>query len=183
MLVRVNNAVTLERARTYLAAHAPPQSTSGQGQAATPPRTFAEIVAIRTQRVELAGKLFDYAVALTVLVAGLQPGGLDRRRPGGPQAPLHAAACQRNTAGTLCRVVLLEAVVPLAAALLVAAGIAYGMSATAVVRLAPAGTPIPGLTATYYATLGIGLAVALAVVAATLPLLGRITAPASVRFE
>jgi hypothetical protein len=183
VLVRVNNAATLERARTYLAVHAPPQSTSGQGQAATPPRTFAETVAIRTQRVELAGKLFDYAVALTVLVAGcslaVSIGGalVDRKRP------FTLLRVSGTPLSTLCRVVLLEAVVPLAAALLVAAGIAYGMSATAVVRLAPAGTPIPGLTATYYATLGIGLAVALAVVAATLPLLGRITAPASVRFE
>ncbi|HEV2258380.1 MAG TPA: FtsX-like permease family protein [Streptosporangiaceae bacterium] len=183
VLVRVNNAATLERARTYLAVHAPPQSTSGQGQAATPPRTFAETIAIRTQRAALAGKLFDYAVGLTVLVAGCSlavsiGGGLvDRKRP------FTLLRVSGTPLGTLWRVVLLEAVVPLAAALLVAAGIAYGMSATAVVRLAPAGTPIPGLTATYYATLGIGLAVALAVVAATLPLLGRITAPASIRFE
>jgi hypothetical protein len=65
----------------------------------------------------------------------------------------------------------------------IAAGIAYGMSATAVVRLAPPGTPIPGLSGTYWATLGAGLAVALAVIAATLPLLSRMTTPASVRFE
>ena len=78
---------------------------------------------------------------------------------------------------------LLEAVVPLAAAVLIAVGIAYGMCATAVMRLTPPGTPIPGLNGTYWAALGVGLAVALAVIAATLPLLARITTPASVRFE
>ena len=182
VMVRVDNAATLERVRTYLAVHAPPAS-GGQGQAPTPPRTFAETIAIRTQRAGLAGRLFDYAVALTILVAGCSlavsiGGGLiDRRRP------FTLLRVGGTPLGTLCRVVLLEAVVPLAAALLVAAGIAYGMAATAVVRLAPAGTPIPGLTATYYATLGIGLAVSLAVVTATLPMLGRITAPATIRFE
>ena len=131
----------------------------------------------------MAQKLFDYAVALTVLVAGCSlavsvGGGLvDRKRP------FTLLRVGGTPLGTLSRVVLLEAVVPLAAAVVAAAGIAYGMSATAVVRLVPPGTPIPALTSTYYATLGTGLAVALAVIAATLPLLGRITSPASVRFE
>jgi FtsX-like permease family len=183
VLVRVNNAATLERARTYLATHAPPQVSAGPGAAATPPRTFAEAVAIRSKRAAVAQKLFDYAVALTVLVAGCSlavstGGGLvDRKRP------FTLLRVGGTPLGTLSRVVLLEAVVPLAAAMVAAAGIAYGMSATAVVRLAPPGTPIPALTGTYYATLGAGLAVALAVIAATLPLLGRITTPASVRFE
>jgi hypothetical protein len=182
VLVRVNNAATLERARTYLATHAP-QVSNGPGEAVAPPRTFAEAVAIRYQRAALAGKLFDYAVALTILVAGCSlavsvGGGLvDRKRP------FTLLRVGGTPLGTLCRVVLLEAALPLAAALVVAAGIAYGMSAVALIRLAPEGTSVSGLTATYYATLGIGLAVALAVVVATLPLLGRITSPASVRFE
>jgi hypothetical protein len=183
VLVRVNSAATLERARTYLATHAPPQVSAAPGAAATPPRTFAEAVAIRSKRAAVAQKLFDYAVALTVLVAGCSlavsvGGGLvDRKRP------FTLLRVGGTPLGTLSRVVLLEAVVPLAAAVVAAAGIAYGMSATAVVRLVPPGTPIPALTSTYYATLGTGLAVALAVIAATLPLLGRMTTPASVRFE
>jgi len=50
-------------------------------------------------------------------------------------------------------------------------------------RLAPAGTatPVPG--GGYYAIMGTGLAASLAVILATLPLLGRITAPGNVRFE
>ncbi|HLX49320.1 MAG TPA: FtsX-like permease family protein [Streptosporangiaceae bacterium] len=183
VLVRVNSAATLERARTYLATHAPPQVPYGPGAAATPPRTFSEAVAIRSKRAGVAQKLFDYAVALTILVAGCSlavsiGGGLvDRKRP------FTLLRVGGTSLGTLSRVVLLEAIIPLAAAVLLAAGIAYGMSATAVVRLAPPGTSIPGLTATYWATLGAGLALALAVVAATLPLLARITTPASIRFE
>jgi hypothetical protein len=83
----------------------------------------------------------------------------------------------------LYRVVLLEAVLPLFAATLVAAGTAYGMSVLIVERLAPAGTPTPVPGVGYYAVMGAGLAASLAVILATLPLLGRITAPASVRFE
>ena len=87
VLVRVNNATTLERARTYLAMHAPPQVSAGPGVAATPPRTYGEAVAIRSGRAELAQKLFDLAVALTIVVAGCSlavsiGGGLvDRKRP------------------------------------------------------------------------------------------------------
>jgi energy-coupling factor transporter ATP-binding protein EcfA2 len=60
----------------------------------------------------------------------------------------------------LYRVVLLEAVAPLAA-----------------------GTPLPVLGHVYYLTMGAGLAASLLVILAALPLLGRITGPATVRFE
>jgi hypothetical protein len=183
VLVQVNNTATLERARTYLATHAPPQIPPGPGAAPTPPRTFGETIAIRTKRAAVAQKLFDYAVTLTVLVAGCSlavstGGGLvDRKRP------FTLLRVGGTPLSTLSRVVLLEAIIPLVGAVVAAAGIAYGMSATAVVRLAPSGTPVPALAGTYYATLGAGLAAALAVIAATLPLLARITSPASVRFE
>ena len=49
--------------------------------------------------------------------------------------------------GVLSRVVLLEAAVPLVAATVVAAGIAYWTSVMAVLRLAPAGTAIRTMTA------------------------------------
>ena len=47
--------------------------------------------------------------------------------------------------GVLTRVVLLEAAVPLVAATIVAAGVAYGTSVMAFLRLAPSGTAIPQL--------------------------------------
>ena len=53
----------------------------------------------------------------------------------------------------------------------------------AFIRLAPAGTAIPQLGHDYYALMGIGLVVAFAVIAVTLPLLNRMTAPNTVRFE
>jgi hypothetical protein len=150
---------------------------------ATPPRTYGEAVAIRSKRAEVTQNLFDLAVTLTIVVAGFSlvvsiGGGLvDRKRP------FTLLRVGGTPLGTLARLVLLEAVLPLAAALVVAAGIAYGMSVLAVLRLAPPGTPVPALTGTYWATMGAGLAIALAAICATLPLLGRMTSPASVRFE
>jgi len=183
VLVRVNNAATLERARTYLAVHAPPQVSAGPGVAATPPRTFGEAVQIRSKRAQVAQKLFDLAVTLTVIVAGLSlvvsiGGGLvDRKRP------FTLLRVGGTPLSTLSRVVLLEAVLPLAAAVVMAAAIAYGMAVYAVLRISPAGTPVPGLNGTYWATMGAGVAIALGAICATLPLLGRMTTPASVRFE
>jgi hypothetical protein len=80
-------------------------------------------------------------------------------------------------------VVLLEAVLPLLAATLVAAGTAYGISVLIAAKIGPAGTPIPGLGHSYYLTIGAGLAASLLVILAALPLLGRITGLENVRFE
>ena len=77
----------------------------------------------------------------------------------------------------LSRVVLLEAAVPLVAATVVAAAIAYGTSLLAFLRLAPVGTAIPQLGRDYYTIMGIGLVVAFGVITVTLPLLRRMTAP------
>ena len=183
VLVTVNNPVTLERARTYLAVHAPPQISTGAGIAATPPRTYGEAVAIRSGRAATFQHLAYFAVALTILVAGCSlavsiGGGLaDRKRP------FTLLRVSGTSAGTLYRVLFLEAVVPLAAATVVTAGLAYAMSALAVLRIAPPGTPVPLPGSAYFATMGAGLAVALVVIGVTLPLLGRMTSPSTARFE
>jgi hypothetical protein len=183
VLVRVNGAATLERARTYLAIHAPPQVSSGPGAAATPPRTYREAVAIRSGRAEVVQRLVYFAVALTILVAGCSlavsiGGGLvDRKRP------FTLLRVSGTPLGALYRVVLLEAVLPLVGGAVAAAALAYGMSVLAILRIAPVGTPVPPLAGIYYATVGAGLVLALAVIAVTLPLLGRMTTPASARFE
>ena len=183
VLVRANSPAALERVRTYLAVNAPPQENTGNGSAPTPPRTFGETLGIRLARADTFEKIVYAAVALTLIVAGCSlavavGGGLvDRKRPftllrvGGTQV------------GVLSRVVLLEAAVPLVAATVVAAGIAYGTSMWAFVRLAPTGTAIPQLGHDYFALMGIGLVAAFAVITVTLPLLRRITAPGNVRFE
>ncbi len=83
----------------------------------------------------------------------------------------------------LSRVVLFEAAVPLVAAAVVAAAIAYATSLVAFLRLAPAGTAVPQLGRDYYTIMGVGLVTAFGVILLTLPLLRRMTAPSSVRFE
>jgi hypothetical protein len=184
VLVKVNDPATLERVRTFLAIHAPPDISTGPGfVAATPPRTYGEAIAIRSGRADVLQRLVYLAVDLTILVAACSlavaiGGGLvDRKRP------FTLLRVSGTPTRTLYRVVFLEAVVPLAAATVLAAAIAYGMSILTVVRLAPPGTPVPLLGHVYYATMGAGLAIALIVIGVTLPLLKRMTGPDSARFE
>jgi len=183
VLVRVNDAATLERVRTFLATHAPPDTSAGPGQAATPPRTYGEAVAIRSGRADVLQRLVYLAVDLTLLVAGCSlavaiGGGLvDRKRP------FTLLRVSGTPVRALYRVVFLEAVVPLTAATVLAAAIAYGASILTVVKLAPAGTPVPLLGHVYYVTMGVGLVIALIVIGVTLPLLKRMTGPDNARFE
>jgi hypothetical protein len=183
VLVRVDSPATLERVRTYLTVNTAPRETGGQGSAPTPPRTFGETLQIRLDRAATFEKIMWAAVALTLIVAGCSlavavGGGLvDRKRP------FTLLRVSGTPVGVLSRVVMMEAAVPLVAATIVAAGIAYGMSMWAFVRLAPTGTAIPRLGSDYYALMGIGLAVAFGVITVTLPLLRRMTSPGNVRFE
>jgi hypothetical protein len=183
VLVKVNSPTTLERVRTYLAVNAPPQVGGGYGNSPTPPRTFGETLQIRTARAATFEKILYAAIALTLIVAGCSlavsvGGGLvDRKRP---FTLLRVSGTQ---VGVLSRVVLFEAAVPLVAATVVAAAIAYGTSLLAFLRLAPVGTAIPQLGRDYYAIMGIGLVVAFGVITVTLPLLHRMTAPSTIRFE
>jgi hypothetical protein len=183
VLVRVNSPTTLERVRTYLAVNAPPQVGGDKENSPTPPRTFGETLQIRLDRASTFEKIMYAAVALTLVVAGCSlavavGGGLvDRKRP---FTLLRVSGTQVSV---LSRVVLLEAAVPLVAATVVAAGIAYGTSLMAFLRLAPVGTAIPQLGRDYYTIMGIGLVVAFGVITVTLPLLRRMTAPSTIRFE
>jgi len=184
VLVKVNNPATLERVRTYLAVNTPPQVGGDKdGSSPTPPRTFGETLQIRTARAALFERLLYAAVALTLIVAGCSlavaaGGGLvDRKRP------FTLLRVGGSPVSVLSRVVLLEAAVPLVAATVVAAAIAYGTSLMAFLRLAPAGTAIPQLGRDYYTIMGIGLVTAFGVITVTLPLLRRMTAPSTVRFE
>jgi FtsX-like permease family protein len=183
VLVKVNSPATLERVRTYLAVNAPPQVGGGYGASPTPPRTFGETLQIRIARATTFERIMYAAVALTLIVAGCSlavtvGGGLvDRKRP------FTLLRVSGTPVSVLSRVVLLEAAVPLVAATVVAAAIAYGTSITAFLRLAPKGTAIPQLGRDYYTIMGIGLVVAFGVIAVTLPLLRRMTAPSTIRFE
>jgi len=177
VLVKVNGPATLERVRTFLVTHTP-QSVSG-----TAPRTFGEAVQARQGVAATVQRLVYIAVVLTLIVAGcslaVAVGGslVERKRP------FTLLRLTGTPTSTLYRVVLLEAVFPLVAATVVAAGTAYGIAILTVRAIAPAGTPLPVLGHVYYLTMAAGLAASLLVILASLPLLGRITGPGSVRFE
>jgi hypothetical protein len=177
LLVKVNGPATLERVRTYLVTHVT-QSASG-----TAPRTFGEAVQARAGVADTVQRLVYIAVVLTLIVAGcslaVAVGGslIERKRP------FTLLRLTGTPTSTLYRVVFLEAVLPLAAATVVAAGIAYAISVLTVRTMAPAGTPVPVPGHAYFLTMGVGLVASLLVIAASLPLLGRITGPSGVRFE
>jgi hypothetical protein len=177
VLVKVDSPATLERVRTLLGRYTR-RSASG-----TAPRTFGEAVHARAAVSTTVQRLVFVAVALTLLVAGCSVavtvgGGLvERRRPFG------LLRLSGTPTRTLRRVVLLEAVLPLAAATVVAVVVGYGIALAAVVRLSPKGTPLPVPGNVYYATVGAGLATSVAIILTTLPLLSRITEPSAVRFE
>ena len=177
LLVVTNSQAMVDRVRTFLVPYLA-QTPSGSA-----PRTFGEEIQAREGVGNTLQRLVYIAVALTLLVAGCSlavtvGGGLVERK-----RPFTLLRVTGTPTATLDRVVLLEAVLPLFAATAVAAVTAYGMSVLIVARLAPAGTALPVPGAGYYAIMGAGLAASVAVILATLPLLGRITAPGNVRFE
>ncbi len=177
VLVKVNNSATLEKVRTYLVTHTP---LSESGTAA---KTFGEAVEARAQVAYSVQRLFYAAVGLTLVVAGcslaVTVGGslVERKRP------FTLLRVTGTKTATLYRVVLLEAVLPLAAATIVAAGIAYGGAVIAVSQFARKGTPLPVLQHSYYLTVGAGLVASLLIIGASLPLLSRLTGAEHVRFE
>jgi len=177
VLVKADSEATLERVRTYLVTHTP---LSAGGSAA---RTFGEAVQVREGVATTVQRLIDIAVALTLIVAGcslaVAAGGgvVERKRP------FTLLRLSGTPLGTLYRVVMIEAVAPLFAATVIAAGIAYGMSALTVAKLGPAGSPTPVLDHAYYLIMGLGLAGALAVLLSTMPVLSRVSSPNNVRFE
>jgi hypothetical protein len=177
VLVKVDSQATLERVRTYLVTHTP---LSASGSA---PRTFGEAVQVREGVATTVQRLIDITVALTLIVAGcslaVAAGGgvVERKRP------FTLLRLSGTPVGTLYRVVMLEAVAPLVAATVIAAGLAYGMSVLTVARLGPAGSPTPVLDHAFYLIMGLGLVGALAVLVSTLPVLSRVSSPGNVRFE
>jgi hypothetical protein len=177
VLVRVNGSATLERVRTFLDTH------TTQAGSANPPKTYGEAVQIRLAYADTVSRLVYIAVALTLLVAGcslaVSVGGnlVERKRP------FTLLRVSGTPTATLYRVVLLEAILPLAAATVVAAGTAYGISVLTVDRMAPTGTPTPTLGHVYFAIMGVGLLISLLVILVTMPVLGRMTGPSNVRFE
>ncbi|WP_263985133.1 ABC transporter permease [Streptomyces sp. HPF1205] len=161
-----------EQARTLLATAYPDQRV---------PYTLAEDRARASQELDGYKQLADVVVAVSFPVAGCSlavsvAGGLsDRRRP------FSLLRLTGVRLGVLRRVVLLESAVPLVVVSAVA--IATGFLAAHLFLKAQLGYSLRAPGGEYYLIVGGGLAAALAVIASTLPLLRRITAPETVRNE
>ena len=177
VLVKVDNATTLELVRTFLVTHTP-LSQSGQA-----PRTFGESVQAREQVGGIVQRMMNIAVVLTLLVAGcslaVAAGGslVERKRP------FSLLRLTGTPTRVLYKVMLLEALLPLAAATILAVATGYGLAVIAAMKISPAGTPVPTPPASYYLTMGLGLLAALALISGTLPFLSRITRSDNARFE
>jgi hypothetical protein len=180
VLVSADNPATVERIRTFLAVTYP-GLTGGSGLA---PQTFGEVASTRAALYNEVGTVVLIIVALTLLVAGcslaIAMGGavIDRRRP------FTLLRVSGTSTRVLRRVVLLESLLPLAGATLVAAAIGV-VAAIPINRvLSPTATqPVHFPDHTYYLTMAAGLTVAVVLIAATLPLLNRVTLPDHARFE
>ena len=168
-------ATTLERARTVLETGLP---NPGPGFA---PQTIAEANATRAKLNAQYRQLADVVTLTSLPIAGctlavsVVAGLNDRRRPFGLLRLTGARL------GTLRRVVVLESAVPLLAGAAVAIG--TGFLAAGLFLRSQLGYRLQAPGAAYYLVVGLGLLAAVAVLASTLPLLRRITAPEAARFE
>jgi hypothetical protein len=202
LLVKTNNPDTLERVRTHLtdfeatSTETSPSHFKGGGdlsewQTGTiEPETFGEIAQIRTNDDKNIERVVLAIVALTLIVAGcslavsVAGSMLDRKRP------FTLLRLSGTPLKTLTRVVLLESIVPLVGATVVAAGVAIAIAepplrAVFAANLGQhqnfASAAHPGLG--YYLTMLGGLALSALVVLAAMPMLNRITRPENARFE
>jgi hypothetical protein len=162
----------VETARTLLAAAYP---------ADDPPYTVAEDRSRMSADLDNFRQLADVVIAVSFPIAGCSmavsvAGGLsDRRRP---FSLLRLTGVRLRT---LRRVVLLESAVPLLAVAAVA--IATGFLAAQLFLQAQLGYSLHPPGSEYYAIVTAGILAALAVIAATLPLLSRLTGPENTRNE
>jgi len=116
------------------------------------------------------------ACSLAVTVGG---GIVERKRP------LTLLRLSGTPSATLYRVVVLEPVLPLVTASLVAAATGIGI-AVPLVKALPKLHDEPALAvpgAPYYVAMVAGLLVAMLVISSALPLLSRVTQPNNARFE
>ena len=188
LLVKADSAAALERARTFLTVNNRPLLMGGDNlgswqQGSVQAESFGELARIRNNPANNIDRVVLVAVALTILVAGCSlavslGGSLVER-----QRPFSLLRLTGTPVRALYRAVVLESVLPLFTAALVAAGVAFGLLVPLVKALSSPGAHGASLGPPYYLAMGSGLAVALGVILLTLPLLGRITQPHNARFE
>ncbi len=189
LLVKTGNATTLEKVRTLITlfdanvvAH---NGLSNWQMGNAEPETFGEIAQIRNQDDNNAETVVLAIVALTLLMAACSlavtvGGGIVERR-----RPFTLLRLSGTSSAALYRVVVLESVLPLVSASLVAAATGIGV-AIPLVKALPALRNEPSVAhpgSVYYLAMGAGLLVALMVISSALPLIRRVTQPNSARFE
>jgi hypothetical protein len=164
----------IEQARTVL------ENAYGSANL-SPPSTIGDIVASDNstnnayQQLANTVILVSLPIAGCTLAAGIAAGLADRKRP------FSLLRLTGARLGTLRRVVALEGAVPLLAVAVIAIGAGFGGAAmNASLQQNHAIVP-PG--AVYYLITGGGILVALGIIAATFPLLARITGPEVARNE
>jgi ABC-type antimicrobial peptide transport system permease subunit len=189
LLIKTANSSDLERVRTYLTNFNATILTGGSGNPTAwqmgqlEPETFGEMAQIRNNDDDNVERVVLALLALTLLVAAcslaVTVGGsvVDRKRP------FTLLRLSGTPTSALRRVVLLEAMLPLLVASLVAAAVGVGVAAPVIQTLLPSVAHAAHPGPIYYVTMAGGLAVALAVTLMTLPLIGRMTEPDSARFE
>jgi predicted lysophospholipase L1 biosynthesis ABC-type transport system permease subunit len=165
------SAAVTDRARTAIVQALPVAETqNGAEQEAEADRQLVQL-----------NRVVNLALALTLVIAGcslavaVASGIIERKRP---FALLRLAGMRL---AELRRTALIEAAAPLL--LIALASALLGLATSAVIVGVGGGLVWELPSIGYWVGLGGGLALALGVAAATLPLLGRTTAPSTVRFE
>jgi hypothetical protein len=165
----------IERARTVL------ENAYPTGIGLPPPETIGETSAVSHAADDAYQQLADVVIlgSLTIagctLATGVAGGVADRKRP---------FSLLRLTGARLVmlrRVIILESAVPLLAIAAVAIGTGFGASAMYAAMEMELSLVSPG--AAYYVLVAAGIVLALGLIAATFPLLRRITGPETARSE
>jgi hypothetical protein len=164
----------VEQARTVL------ENTRAYPSVSTP-STIADLVAQEKSTNSAYQQLANVVILVSLpiagcsLAAGIAAGVADRKRP---FSLLRLAGARL---AMLRRVVLLEGAVPLLAVAVVAIGTGFGAAAMYASEAQQHPMVAPG--AAYYLLIAGGILVALGIIAATFPLLARITGPEVARNE
>lgn len=197
MLIEAKNPNTLEQIRTYLtifnattptALKAGSSSLTAWQMGEFEPETVGEVAQIRNNDDANVGRAVLAVVALTLITAGCSlavsvGGSLVERKRSFTLLRVSGVSLR-----TLSATVMLEAILPLVVASIVATGIGLGVGVPAIKSLVSSVTAknenIPVHPSVgYYITLIVGLGVSLGLIVITLPLLGRMTQPEDARFE
>ena len=177
LVVYTGSPAALERVRTVLSGYVGAIDRDESAQ------TFGEVAQTRAELYLEVQRVVVLLAAITLLIAGISlavaiSGSLVERRRAFTLLRVSGAPIR-----ALYRTVLLETILPLVIATLVAAGVGLLLAYPVARALAPERHVATLPAGSYYAVLGASLVVAVAVIVACLPILGRITRTEQARFE